>query len=130
MNITAPVSDRIVSTAQDYIGRPFDYEKFNCVHFVIEVFASAGIVLPLLERTGFPPKDFHLSSEEFRCMPVGHSVFFKRKASTSSRIWTHVAIIHSKDELIHCTRRLGGKVVVTACDEFLDVYTLAPHKSL
>jgi cell wall-associated NlpC family hydrolase len=124
MTLTTSISDRIVSIAYSYIDRSFNYEKFDCVHFVIEVFETVGIDLPILNRVGFPPMDFNLSCEEFKLMPIGHSVFVKRKASTSSRIWTHVAIIVSSHELIHCSRHFGGKVVVTSLPEFLEIYTL------
>ena len=128
MVLTKDISDRIIIIAHSYLDRPFDYEKFNCVHFVREVFCSIRINLPLLERSGHPPEEFHLSIDEFKLMPIGHSVFFRRKATASNRIWTHVAIIASSNELIHCTRRFGGKVVVTRIDEFLEVYALAHNR--
>jgi cell wall-associated NlpC family hydrolase len=127
MIITESVSDLIVTVAFRYLDCPFDYEKFNCVHYVREVYSLAGIKLPLLDRAGFPPNDFHLSEEEFALMPRGHSVFFRRKASIAHRVWTHVAIIVSKDELIHCSRSFGKKVATTSKAEFMEIYNLAPQ---
>jgi hypothetical protein len=126
MILSISMSDRIITNAYHCIEESFDYEKFNCVHFVREVYFSVGIELPLLDRTGFPPEDFHLSKEEFALMPKGHSVFFRRKASISDRIWTHIALIASSDEIIHCSRSFGKKVSVTSVAEFMKIYDLAP----
>lgn len=128
--ILAPsTSDRIVSTAHQYLGKSFDYEKFNCVHFVRNVYHTIGIELPILHRSGYPPTDFHLSGDEFNLMPVGHSMFFKRKTSISSRIWTHIAIIASSHELIHCLRHCGNGVVITPKPVFMEIYALVPKPS-
>jgi hypothetical protein len=126
MILTTSIADHIVKVARTYIGRPFDYEKFNCVHFVREVYAAVGIELPLLMRELLPPREFHLSREELSGMPIGHSVFLKRKTSRSGRSWTHVAIIVSFVEVIHCSRRFGGAVTVTAVPQLFEVYELAP----
>jgi cell wall-associated NlpC family hydrolase len=126
MIITEDSSAKIIQVATKYLGRPFDYEKFNCVHFVREVYSNVGIDLPLIPRAGYPLQQFNLSVSEFELMPIGHSVFFKRKASLSNRVWTHVAIVASNSELIHCSRHFGGKVVVTPKIDFLQVYSLAP----
>jgi cell wall-associated NlpC family hydrolase len=124
MVFSVSMSDRIISVARKYVGRSFDYENFNCVHFVRETYQNVGINLPRLERNLYPPADFHLSSEEFVLMPIGHSVFFRRKSTLSNRVWTHVAIIISSDELIHCSCHCGKGVVVTVRSEFLEVYAL------
>jgi len=120
------ISNRILEIATEYLGRDFDYEKFNCVHYVREVYFRVGIVLPILVRGEYPPPDFHLSHEEFSLMPLGHSVFFKRKTSMSDRYWTHVGIIFSTSEIIHCSWIFGDKVVITSLPEFFEVYDLAP----
>ncbi len=127
MILNASMSERIIIESHNYLGFEFNYEKFNCVHFAREVYRCVGITLPLLDRKGFPPKDFHLSPEEFGNMPTGHCAFFKRKACSSGRIWTHVAIIVSSTELIHCSRYFGCKVVITPRDMFLEIYDLAPQ---
>lgn len=126
MFLSKDISDRIVSSAYCYLGWPFDWEKFNCVHFVRQVYYDVGIELPLLIRKNFPPAEFHLFSEEFVLMPIGHIVFFKRKESKVNRLWTHVAIIVSSNELIHCTRHLGNGVVITPKQEFMKVYYITP----
>lgn len=117
----------IIHSSYSYLGREFDWEEFNCVHFVRRVYLSVGIVFPKLIRSKMPPKEFHLTDEEFDEMPIGHSVFFRRKMSRLvNRPWTHVAIIVGKNELIHCTRNLGNGVVITSKPEFLDTYELSP----
>jgi cell wall-associated NlpC family hydrolase len=126
MFLTESLSSRIVTVSSTYLGRGFNFEEFNCVHFVRKVYFEVGIVFPLLIKNQLPPTDFHLSQEEFDRMPIGHSIFFKRKDSKSDRLWSHVAIIWGKDKLIHCTRNLGSGVVITSTSEFLKVYALSP----
>ncbi len=126
MFLSESLSTSIVTTACTYLNHPFDYEKFNCVHFVISVYENVGISVPRLSRNGYPLTDFHLFSDEFAVMPIGHSVFFKRKTKVSTRIWSHVAIVVSPYELIHCSRYFGGKVVITPKEDFLGVYDLVP----
>lgn len=125
MNLSKETSELIVQTAKAYLGREFDLATFNCVHFVREVYQQVGIVLPLLARYDIPPSEFHLSEEEFALMPVGHCVFFKRKNTRLNRHWTHVAIVFSADDLIHCTRNIGRGVVVTSKEAFLEIYQLS-----
>src|ERR1035437_2304024 len=124
MVLSTSMSNRIVSVALKYVGRSFDYEKFNCVHFVRVVYSNAGIELPLIRRDDYPPTDFHLSADKFDSMPIGHSVFLKRKTSLSTRPWTHIAIIISSYELIHCSRHCGKGVVITSKIVFMETYAL------
>jgi len=128
MFLSKDVSGRIVSVSYRYLGRPFDYETFNCVHFVRVVYFEVGINLPLLIRNGLPPIEFHLSNEEFALMPIGHIVFLKRKKGKLERFWTHVAIIAESKTLIHCTRNIGKGVVLTSLSDFMEVYDLTPQK--
>jgi cell wall-associated NlpC family hydrolase len=124
--LSQDLSKHIVAASYVYLGRPFIWETFNCFHFVKSVFVDVGIEFPMLDRYGFPPNDFHLSTEEFASMPPGHCVFFKRKTSPVKRYWTHMAIIVGPSELIHCTRHLGNGVTVTPKSEFVELYALAP----
>ena len=117
-------SDHIIRVGKSYLGQPFDYTHFNCVHFVRKVYSTIGIELPLLSRSMQPPNEFHLSRAELMAMPIGHTIFLKRRASVSDRLWTHVAIIFSPSELIHCTRHFEGGVVITPATEFFEAYTL------
>ena len=80
---------------------------------VREVYSLVGISLPLLMRYDLPPREFHLSQDEFALMLNGHRVFFKRKTSNANRFWTHMAIIVSQYKLIHCSRSCGKRVLVT-----------------
>lgn len=128
MIINNTLAKDIVTTSRYYLGREFCWNTFNCVHFVREVYSKVEIEFPLLIRDKIPPSNFHLSVEEFEKMPIGHSVFFKRKMSLINRTWTHVAIIVGTDQLIHCTRNLGNGVVITTKSEFLEVYDLVPNK--
>ncbi|MCF7865743.1 MAG: hypothetical protein K9M11_04545 [Candidatus Pacebacteria bacterium] len=130
MLLSKKLSDSIVGISEKYIDRKFDWSSFNCVHFVIEVYAQLNILLPVIERYSFPPREFHLSEKEFLTMPIGHSVFFKRKAKNSPRLWSHVGIVYSDDTIIHCTRHLGNGVVVTPRSILMETYTLAPQMEL
>lgn len=119
-------SQRIIASSLKFVGKRFDYQSFNCVHFVRSVYDSIGLVIPMLDRYDLPPREFHLSADEFVLMPLGSTVFFKRRESVVDRYWTHVAIIIGPDELIHCTRHLGTGVTITSKSEFLQTYSLAP----
>ena len=125
MILSEALSRQIIAVTQKYVGRFFDWDTFNCVHFVREVYREVGIELPRLVRGKLPPQDFHLSKERFESMPLGHSVFFRRRTSISDRSWTHVAIIAGRDQLVHCTRHLGNGVSISSTLEFLNVYELA-----
>ena len=125
MDLSKTLSELIVSRAQEYSGRPFDWDTFNCVHFVRSVYADVGITFPILKRYELPPEEFHLSSEKFAEMPLGHSVFFKRKDKMTKRYWSHVALVVAPDALMHCTRHLGSGVVLTPKSIFLEVYELS-----
>ena len=125
MVLTETLSQNIVIASYKYAGMQFDWKTFNCVHFVRKVYAEFGIILPLLSHDTLPPREFHLSLDEFMRMPLGHSVFFKRKASMVHRSWTHVAIIIAPHALIHNTRHLGTGVVITPVTEFLETYVLS-----
>ena len=129
MILTETMSNRIVTEAYSYLNQPFDYHNFNCVHFIRKAYKSAGIEFPILSRKLYPPKNFNLSDKEFLQMPLGQCTFFKRKATVSDRIWTHVAIIFSSEEMIHCTRHFGNKVTITAKEEFLGVYQFISNRS-
>lgn len=125
MVLEATTSDQIIAVARTYIGRPYDWRDFDCIHFILDVYRKCDILIPWFGPDGHPPENFHLSEEEFALMPVGHVVFFKRRASPRPRVWTHAAIIFSATELIHCSRHGGNGVRVTHRDEFLETYALA-----
>jgi cell wall-associated NlpC family hydrolase len=124
MFISKTLAGSITTYASSYIGRPYDFDAFNCIHFVRQVYGNVGINFPLLDKRLFPPELFHLTPANFCLMPIGHSVFFKKRKSTLSRTWTHVAIIFSDSELIHCSRGFG-QVVITSVRDFLEVYDLS-----
>lgn len=126
MNLSKEISNQVIRIALSYVGREFDFATFNCVHFVRKVYSQVGICLPPLARHDFPPREFHLSEEEFLLMPVGYCAFFKKKNTRLYRPWTHVAIIVSKNTLIHCTRNIGNGVMLTPVSRFLDIYSLTP----
>ncbi len=128
MLFSTDISQRIATVAYQYLGRPYDFKTFDCVHFVIDVYRDVGITIPVFGGKGFPPRDFHLSVDEFTRMPLGRIAFFKRKLNTNGRIWTHAAIIVSPYELIHCSKHFGGVVTVTEKTEFMEIYALAPNE--
>ena len=126
MVLTKKLSDEIVRVSYTYLGKEFCWTTFNWVHFVREVYGQVGILVPLLNKQYPPPKYFHLTDSEFEKMPIGHSVFFRRRLSqVTNRTWTHVGIIIGRDEIIHCTRNLGNGVVITTRHDMLEVYTRA-----
>ena len=126
MVLSEVLARQIVNSACRYVHTRYDWNNFNCVHFVREVYANVGISLPKLKKELLPPDKFHLSAEEFDAMPIGHSVFFKRILNPLPRSWTHIAIIISSTEFIHCSRRLG-MVAITPRVEFLETYAFVPE---
>lgn len=126
MVFSGDLAQKIVTRAHQYLGQAYDWRTFDCVHFIVSVYRDVGIEIPRFGGIGYPPVDLHLSAEEFARMPLGHSVFFRRKASMANRIWTHAAIIVSPCELVHCSRHFGRVVVISPTTEFLEVYDLAP----
>ncbi len=128
MFLSKELSERIVIVSCHYLGKPFDWDTFNCVHFVRQVYFGVGINLPRLIKSLPPPFEFHLSPDEFTLMPIGHSVFFKRKETELLRPWTHMAIIINSEELIHCSLRMGNSVNIASKKKLLEVYDLAPRR--
>jgi hypothetical protein len=128
MVLDMTLSVRVFMAALHYKGREFDWDTFNCVHFVRQVYKDVGIELPLLRRELLPPKEFHLNEKQFRDMPVGHSVFFKRRAKETERTWSHLAIILAPCKLIHCTRHMGNGVIISDTSDFLKIYELAQYE--
>lgn len=128
MQLTPDLSSRIIATARTYLNHPYDFINFDCVRFIIQVYKEVGINIPIFGGAGFPPAEFHLSEEEFAQKPIGHSVFFRRRANTTDRIWTHMVLILSSDELIHCSSRFGGKVVITPWADLFKLYSHVPKQ--
>lgn len=116
MLLSAETSQKIVQTSLTYLGKPYDYKTFDCIHFIVSVYRDVGIIIPRFGGSGPPPTNINLSAEEFERMPLGHPVFFKRKLSTSNRIWTHAALILSSHEFIHGSRFYNNKIVITEKD--------------
>lgn len=126
MNLSTALAEQIITASRAYLGRPYDWRQFDCVHFVLQVYKDVGIELPRLSGQWLPPHEFHLSGEELVAMPIGHPVFLKRKLSQKPKIWTHVAIIYSPTEVIHCSRHFGRQVAITPVGEILATYAVAP----
>lgn len=63
-------------------------------------------------------------------MPVGHTVFLRRKLSEKPKVWTHVVIVYSPTEVIHCSRHFGRQVTITPIGEILATYAVAPKPPL
>ncbi len=126
MIITPDLSRKIIRSALKYIDRSYIRSTFNCAHFVANTYEQIGIVMPKFHAHLYPPADFNLTHDEFENMPVGHSIFLRRKTSVSDRIWTHVAIIYSQTHIIHCSHHFGDKVTVTPRSDFIQIYGLVP----
>ena len=130
MNISSNCSKEIIQSAEKYFGQPYVRATFNCAHFVANTYSDVGIIMPKFHARMYPPHEFNLTQEEFERMPVGHSMFMKRKTSVSDRIWTHVAIVYSSNEIIHCSHHFGDKVSITLKSEFIRVYGLVPKSPM
>ena len=123
---TPEISQRIVTIAHMYLGRPYDYKTFDCIHFIVGVYREVGITIPRFGAQGYPPPDFNLTPEEFLGKPLGSTIFLKRKATTSDRIWTHMVMIASPTDFIHCSRFFGNLVLLTPIETVLEYYYHVP----
>lgn len=128
MVLSLEMSTNIIHAARRYIGKSYNFKTFDCIHFILNVYRGVGIQVDRFGGQGYPPENLHLNDIDFDKMPLGHSVFFKRKASMKDRLWTHAAIIISPHELIHCSRHFGNQVIITPKIDFMETYTLAPKQ--
>ena len=125
MILTPDLRQSIIATARSYIGTPKS-PAFNCVDFVRKVLATNGIVLPLINPYTQPPiewgiKDLSLCNDAF-----GEIIFLKRILSQSDRPWTHVALVVSQSECIHCSSYFGRQVSKTSFEDLFTVYRFVP----
>ena len=58
MFISKILADDITACAYSYIAKPYDWDTFNCIHFVRRVYRDVGIDFPLLDKKLFPPEYF------------------------------------------------------------------------
>lgn len=123
---TEETGRRIVEIAHTYLGQPFDIKDFDCVYFIKAVYQKVGIEIPRFWAKDYPPQDFNLTPEELLQMPLGSTLFLKRKATTVVRPWTHMVLIASPTHFIHNSRFFGHKVVLTPKDVVLEYYYHVP----
>jgi hypothetical protein len=123
---TLETAERIVEIARTYLGRPYDYKTFDCVHFIVGVYREVGIVIPRFGGQGHPPSDFNLTPEELAERPLGSTIFLRRKDYNGSRVWTHMVLIASQTHFIHCSRFFGHLVLLTPIETVLEYYHHVP----
>lgn len=117
--MSSELGHMIVETALRYLGRPYDRENFKCFHFVREVYTLLGLKPPPLSE--------NLTVEQMLDPPIGHLLYLKHKEDTKQRRWSHVAIVISKEEVIHNSLWFGEKVVISKLSEILELYTIVPR---
>ena len=66
MFISKTLAEDITARALFYLGKPYDFDLFNCVHFVRQVYRDVGIDFPILDRRLSPPFSFNLTTQSIR----------------------------------------------------------------
>ncbi len=94
---------------------------FTCVDFVRQVYKKARIEIPLIGPNKTPEK-FNINESQLQNPPLGRLVFMKKKVTSKSRYWTHVGIIFTRTQLIHCSNMFGKKVCITELEEIWKHY--------
>lgn len=97
---------------------------FTCVDFVREVYLKADIKLPLINPDKIPALFPNLSQSEIDGDALGKILFLKKKTTDKARVWTHVGIIFSENELVHCSKMFGNQVCTTPIQEVLEHYEI------
>ena len=103
----------IIASARRYLGRPYQ-EDFTCLDFVRAVYAEHGLSVP--------PASLNLDAADLADPPIGFVLYLRRKAYIGTRTWTHMVLIASATECIHCSRFFGGKVVLTPLRHIRAIY--------
>jgi hypothetical protein len=112
MNLSQDQREAVVRISGEYLGRKREI-GFSCVDFVRTVYGRIGIEIPLLMPKMLPPVEFNLRREYLLNPPLGEIIFFKDRSDKRLRLWTHLGIVYSVCEIIHCSLFLGEQVVIT-----------------
>ncbi len=107
----------VVATALQYLGRAYT-KSFTCIDFLREVYLAHGWSVP-------PPTLNVCIDQLFDNPPVGYALYLRLKTSGHTEGWTHVAIIVSAEECIHCSYFFGKRVVLTPTADLLALYDVA-----
>ncbi len=125
MQLTKDQTKRVVEVALSYLDHPYIPRKFECVDFVRAVYANIGIIMPKFASYS-PPVAFNVEIQVVSDLPIGHPIFLRDKHDPRKRAWTHIGIIFSKNECIHCSLFWGRKVVISSFEEIFERYEFAP----
>ena len=124
MQLTTVQCEQVVEIALTYLNQPYR-KGFRCVEFVREVYCQIGIHLPILQSWA-PPQGFNIFKEQLIDPPAGHVMFLRdRDDPRKERSWTHVVILISKLNCIHCSLFSGEKVVISTLEEIYKRYDFA-----
>ena len=121
--------EKVIVIAKSYIGRKRE-PGFKCVEFVCQVYEEAGITVPRLIPTEFPPQDFCLTKDELTDPPAGRPLFLYNKNDWRPRKWTHLVITLPNHEVVHCSYFFGKKVVITSLEKILEKYDFVESPAL
>ena len=116
---------KIINKAASYLDRPYK-KGFACLDFLRLVYRAVGIEIPRLWSGEPPPQWININSEEAVNPPIGHIMFLRRRETKTTRYWTHVIIILSERECIHCSYYFGGKVCISLLEKIFALYDFAP----
>lgn len=108
--------NKIITTARRYLGSPYQ-DDFTCLDFVRTVYAKHGFTVP--------PIELNLQAKDLENPPIGFVLYLRRRGYSGDRRWTHVTIVVSATECIHCSHYFGDKVVITPLKDVLSFYDIA-----
>lgn len=121
MNLLQSQRELVVKIAQGYLGKK-RRNDFKCIDFVRMVYRGIDIVVPQISPSLFPPKEFNIAKEDLDKPPLGGVIFLRDRGDRRLRTWTHVGIIYSPTEIIHCSLYFGGCVVITPIQSVWERY--------
>ena len=129
MIVTETQTKKIISVALSYLGHKYEH-GFDCIGFVRNVYKHAGIDIPLISGTTFPPEEFNIMEDQLSNPPIGHLIFLKdRYDPRKERVWTHVVLTLSENECIHSSIFYGEKVSISNLQEIMEKrYDFVPSK--
>ena len=112
MNLSQEQRESIIKISIGYLRREREV-GFSCVDFVRLVYRQIGIDIPLLMPKLPPPSEINIKREDLGFLPLGEIIFLRDRSDGRPRPWTHVGIVYSPFEIIHCSLFFGGCVVIT-----------------
>ncbi|HEY0220630.1 MAG TPA: NlpC/P60 family protein [Candidatus Paceibacterota bacterium] len=123
MNLTDEQVRTIVREAKSYLGHKYR-PGFKCIDYVRKVYQTAGINIGILGPNS-PPAELNIEKEKLQSPPTGSLIFLRNKTEKRERAWSHLVIVLSNDECIHCSLFIG-EVVTSSFEEIFRKYEFAP----